>query len=150
MRPLSWLFALIPVSSCASDPVSVDLPTVLGPERVVLDDQTGGLDIEVTGGTASGWRFGAIEPRLGIDSEGCRGGDEVCHTLGPDGGRLGWGGTCSAPQDGETCIEQLYWRQGVMTYVLRPAVGSGCWAWGDGADVLYPECEETDWPRSSN
>jgi hypothetical protein len=67
------------------------------------------------------------------------------------GGVLGWDGICSSPVDGETCISQLYWRQGQMSFVIKPMIGTGCWAWGDDASTYVDAwgCDLTSWAPDS-
>ena len=123
--------------------------TVLGPDDVIMDDSDNGLSIQVVGGSATGWRFGAVEPRVDLYEEGCREADDICHTLGASGGTLSWASDCGSNGDGSTCIAQLYWRQGQMSFVIEPTVGLGCWAWGDDAAELYPGCTITNWEPDS-
>jgi len=123
--------------------------TILGPDDVVMNDSDAGLSVEVIGGSAASWHFGAIEPRVDLYEEGCREASEVCHTLDANGGLLSWASDCGSNSDGSTCIAQLYWRQGEMSFMIKPATGLGCWAWGNDAADLYPGCTITNWEPDS-
>ncbi len=159
MRPLPvFVLALIGFSlACAAPGSEGDKEgggggdvTVTGPDDVVLDDLEDGLVIDIEGGVAAGWLFGVVR----VDSEegeACIDGGDVCHTLEPDGGELEWVSDCADAEDGATCISRAYWRMGILTYVLKPTVGTGCWTWGSDPEY-YTEslgCTVTEWEDDS-
>ncbi len=46
---------------------------VIRPERVVMEDSDGGIEVTIEGGTAGAWRFGAVWPANGWTDEACGG-----------------------------------------------------------------------------
>ncbi len=119
--------------------------TLVGPDLVEVSDDSDGLHFAITGGNASSWELGVFFDAVGRHEEDCLTAGSICHTLGPTGGSLTWDGDCDAPEDGKTCIAQLYYRQGQVTYMIRS--GDSCWAWGDDASVYGDAlgCTITDW-----
>lgn len=122
-------------------------PSVTAPTDVVLDDTTDALTITVSGGSATGWLFGVIDSSAGETGESCHDASDLCHTLDAAGGSLSW---CASPTDTCTAVAQLYYREGIESFVLKPAVGVGCWSWGDSASY-YDDlgCTQTSWDPSS-
>jgi hypothetical protein len=117
---------------------------------VELNDQDGGIEVIVTGGSAPGYSLGAVLPAREFTAEGCLAEDDVCHTLGADGGFFEVDKDCEAPSDALSCIPEDYYRAGSMTFVLKPSIGSGCWVWG--SETAYYDalsCEITGWDNES-
>jgi hypothetical protein len=130
-----------------TDDTATDGP-VTGPDDVVLDDSSDGIQVTIDGGAAAGWTFGVAWPAQGITDEACGGGG-VCHPLAADGGFIPFCGGSPA-SDECTAIAQLYYRQDSMTYYLAPSVGLGCWVWGQ--ETSYYDglgCTVTDWEGNS-
>lgn len=123
------------------------------PSNVELNDQDGGLEVSITGGSAPGWRIGGVWTAQSLTDEGCLNEGDVCHTLGATGGFVDID-LCSdsgdVPTDGKSCIPTDGYRLGQMTFVLRPSIGSGCWVWGTEPsyyDAL--DCTTTSWANDS-
>lgn len=122
---------------------------VVGPSNVVLSEVDGGLRVTISGGIAPGWRLGAIHPRTDFYEEDCLDSSDLCHSLAPDGGVLRW---ClgETPTDSCTAIAQLYYRQGKVSFVLKPSVGVGCWVWGEDASYYRDlGCQTMAWDPTS-
>jgi hypothetical protein len=124
---------------------------IVAPDEVVLDDRDAGIKVTITGGTATGWRFGAIWPAAELTDEGCLKERDVCHSLPAAGGLIPYcDGTDYVGTEACTGIPELYYREGAMTFVLIPAIGTGCWVWGDDADYYDAfHCEKRKWDPSS-
>lgn len=119
------------------------------PDDVQMNDEESGMQVDVIGGSAAGWLFGAVWPARDLTAEGCTGGDDVCHTLQAAGGFFDLE-TCEAPSDETSCIPADYYRSGGMSFVLRPSAGAGCWVWGPEASYFAPlGCSGTDWANDS-
>lgn len=119
------------------------------PNDVQMNDEESGMQVDVIGGSAPGWLFGAVWPDRDLTAEGCTGGDDVCHTLEAAGGFFDLE-TCDTPSDETSCIPADYYRGGSMSFLLRPSTGSGCWAWGPEASYFAPlGCFETEWANDS-
>jgi hypothetical protein len=149
--PIALLLALAcagPDGAKDDTAASGDTLTVTGPDNVTMNDTEDGLDITIDGGVATGWLFGAV--RDGHEAEACVDPEE-CHVLDVGGGHLDWQYDCEEPDDGSTCLAQLYYRASLLTYVVRPEVGTDCWTWG--ADTSYYTdtlgCAVTDWEPNS-
>ncbi|HND29524.1 MAG TPA: hypothetical protein PLA94_05970 [Myxococcota bacterium] len=120
---------------------------ILGPDNVAVDDGTGDLWVTIEGGSAPEWLLGAVWVGGEHVEEACDGDDTVCHSLGATGGALSF---CNSHEgyDGCTGIPQLYYRQGRVSFMLKPKVGIGCWSWGNESSY-WQECERTSWDTSA-
>lgn len=146
--PLAWSLLL----ACSSPPDDTAGVIVDPPDTVELNDERNGADegiqVDVLGGSAPGWLLGAAWPSYGFTDEGCLNDGDVCHTLGADGGFIVVD-ACEAPSDGTSCIPIDHYRLGSMTFVLKPSIGAGCWAWGDEAIYYALDCEIVHWSNDS-
>ena len=120
-------------------------PTILGPDRVLLDEVDGGVRVTIEGGTAPLWRFGGFLASTSYRDEACRDADDICHSFGPTGGMLTFG---APAMDGTTDVPQLHWRLGTMTFILSSVTGR-CWTWGKDTDFYSSTCTTTSWDTSS-
>ncbi len=145
--PVLVVFALAP--GCAGGGGEAGGEESVGPvgapDHVRLDCYSSDLTVEIEGGTAASWRLGFARPSQDWLDEGCLHEGDVCHTLDADGGVIEQKGSfCDDPEDGGSCIPGGYHYAGVMTYVLEPTVGTGCWVWG--SDVGYYDSLDCDTP----
>lgn len=139
-----WLLA------CAADPAPSDTALAVDPpDDVQMNDEESGMQVDVIGGSAPGWLFGAVWPARDMTNEGCVSDTDVCHTLEATGGFFDLD-TCDVPSDDVSCIPADYYRGGNMSFLLKPSIGTGCWAWGPEASYFDPlGCDVTDWANDS-
>jgi hypothetical protein len=127
---------------------SPDLPPIVGPDNVLMDDTSEGIEVTIRGGSAVGWKFGVAWPEQDFTDEACLG-PSICHPLGANGGFVPF---CEEDPATAGCsaIPQLYYRMDSMTYFLAPTVGLGCWVWGQETEYYAAlGCVETRWEGNS-
>ncbi|MCB9780998.1 MAG: hypothetical protein H6742_20685 [Alphaproteobacteria bacterium] len=116
---------------------SYDPGTETGETLLECRWDSGGIDVMLTGGSASGYYFGLAEAfPEGWTGEDCylgyTTGDgttwEICHPLSRDGGYLISVGSFSDLVPGSTTIHRAELDN---TYYLEEAASGLCWTWGD-------------------
>lgn len=138
------------------DPMKLDDTALPSDERIVVGEPGNvtltlagaGLVIEIAGSTTTGWSFGNIVEDADLWNEACLDSSDVCHALEAEGGTLAW---CSSGTEDCTAMAPQYWASGLVSYVLIPDLGTGCFTWGDRSDYWKSlGCSVTSWDPAAH